>query len=49
MEPKPVSVIIIYSEFGEYEIKQENGFIKVYFEEKEIFDSKPVIEKIIKK
>jgi hypothetical protein len=46
--PKPSNVVVIFGEFGDYEIKYENGFIKVYFVGKEIFDSKPIIEDLIK-
>lgn len=41
--PKPKSNIIIPTELGEYEIIQENGFVKVYFNNKEIFDSKEMV------
>ena len=47
--PKPNSIINIPGIHGEYEIQYAEGFIKIFFDDKELYNSKNDVEQLIQK
>jgi hypothetical protein len=45
--PKPNSVVCIPGVYGEYEVQYTEGFVKVFFDNKEIYNSKNDVELLV--